>query len=558
MFIYLFMIYMMFLFIFMIFLFMYLIFYKLEFFFEFLILNFMSLKMEILFYLDWVSILFVSVVLVISLMVIFYSIEYMEGDKKINQFNMLVILFVISMILMILSPNLISILLGWDGLGLSSYCLVIYYQNKISANSGMVTVLMNRVGDIMILMSIGLMMFNGSWNLIFLEKLNYNILYFLIIASFTKSAQIPFSSWLPMAMAAPTPVSALVHSSTLVTAGVYLMIRLNYLLNTKMLNFIMFISVMTMFMSSLGANFEFDLKKIIALSTLSQLGVMFFCLSMNLFEVSFFHLLTHAMFKSLLFMCSGVIIHNMMGYQDIRRISMIVYNMPLLSVMFNCSTMSLCGIPFLSGFYSKDMILEMYLMSLMNKFILLILFISMGLSVSYSIRLIYYTFIKLPEINLYKLSYMKFSYMILSMYMLFFFSVVIGSVLSWLLFSMKNKIYLEFQLKMMINWFILMGFIMGMVISYFFNKMKFFMMMKKYIYFFSTLWFMSLLYPIFNKKVLIFSNKLIMKVELGWMEYVEGGEMKKAIMRYFKLDLIPKKYFTLLTVIIYIIVYFWH
>lgn len=210
------------------------------------------------------------------------------------------------------------------------------------------------------------------------------------MAAITKRAQIPFSAWLPAAMAAPTPVSALVHSSTLVTAGVYLLIRFNYIIGASGVLF--FIGVITIFMSGLGANFENDLKKIIALSTLRQLGLIIITLGLGIYELSFFHLLTHAIFKSLLFLCAGVFIHSMGDTQDVRIIGGLFISCPVTSFYFIGSSFALCGFPFLSGFYSKDVILEFYSMGAVNLFMYLVIFISTIFTLTYSTRLIYYVF----------------------------------------------------------------------------------------------------------------------------------------------------------------------
>lgn len=160
-------------------------------------------------------------------------------------------------------------------------------------------------------------------------------------------------------MAAPTPVSALVHSSTLVTAGVYLLIRFSFILGESCSAFLMFISIMTIFISGVVAIFEYDFKKIIALSTLSQLGIIMFAISLGLFEVAFFHLLTHALFKALLFLCAGILIHGVGNTQDIRSFGSLSLNFPLVTVCMNLANLSLCGVPFLAGFYSKDLIVEL-------------------------------------------------------------------------------------------------------------------------------------------------------------------------------------------------------
>lgn len=196
-------------------------------------------------------------------------------------------------------------------------------------------------------------------------------------------------------MAAPTPVSALVHSSTLVTAGVYLLIRFNLLfIDTYLRKILLIISGLTMFIAGLGANFEFDLKKIIALSTLSQLGLIMRILSLGFYKLAFFHLLTHALFKALLFICAGVIIHNIKNSQDIRDIGSLVFCMPVTLSCLNISNLALCGLPFLSGFYSKDLILEIVLITEVNFLSFFLFFFSTGLTVIYSMRLFYYSFLK--------------------------------------------------------------------------------------------------------------------------------------------------------------------
>nr|QOL01018.1 NADH dehydrogenase subunit 5 [Myrmeleotettix sp. YH-2020] len=425
---------------------------------------------------DWMSLIFISFVMYISSLVIYYSEDYMSGEMNINRFIMIVLMFIFSMGLLIISPNLISILLGWDGLGLVSYCLVIYYQNVKSYSAGMLTSLSNRIGDVAILISISWMLNFGGWNYIYYYDFISNsfemkfITMLIILASMTKSAQIPFSSWLPAAMAAPTPVSALVHSSTLVTAGVYLLIRFSPMLISYNYGwFLLLIGCMTMFMAGLGANFEFDLKKIIALSTLSQLGLMMSILSMGYSKLAFFHLLSHALFKALLFMCAGSMIHNLKDSQDIRFMGSIVNFMPLTSVCFNVSSLSLCGIPFLAGFYSKDLILEMVCLSWINCLIFFFYFISTGLTASYSFRLFYYSMS--GDNNFYSsFSFDDKSYYIsFGMLSLLFVAVFGGSFLSWLIFPIPYVIVLPFYLKLLTMLTIALGSYLG----YYFSNMNF-------------------------------------------------------------------------------------
>nr|ASY98295.1 NADH dehydrogenase subunit 5 [Decimiana sp. JZ-2017] len=492
---------------------------------EIVSINSLSIVMTVL--LDWMSLLFMSFVLLISSLVILYSEDYMKGEITLNRFIFLVLMFVLSMILLIISPNLISILLGWDGLGLTSYCLVIYYQNVKSYNAGMLTVLSNRIGDVTLLMAIAWMMNFGSWNYIYYldcmknSKELYLIAFLILLSGMTKSAQIPFSAWLPAAMAAPTPVSALVHSSTLVTAGIYLLIRFSSSFSGWLMNIMLMISIMTMFMSGLGAIFEYDLKKIIALSTLSQLGLMMSIMSLGFSDLAFFHLLTHALFKALLFMCAGVVIHSMSNIQDIRWMGNWSNMMPLTSSCFMISNFALCGMPFLAGFYSKDLILEVVSLNNLNIYMYMLYYLSTGLTVCYSFRLFYYvlwgdnkmmTMLKLKE---------KEFMMIYGMMGLMIFAVIGGSMLSWVMFSTPWMVILPMFMKMMPMIVSLLGAWMGLTL-YWSSMNNYFMMFKYYkmIIYSGSMWFMP---SIFTKGVsnlpLVWGGFAVKMMDSGWSEY---------------------------------------
>nr|YP_009728666.1 NADH dehydrogenase subunit 5 [Asobara japonica]QHR84922.1 NADH dehydrogenase subunit 5 [Asobara japonica] len=475
-----------------------------------------SMKMIYIIYLDWMTLMFMSTVMMISSMVIIYSMNYMMNDYSIKRFFYLIFIFILSMIFMIISPNIMSILLGWDGLGLSSYCLVAYYSNKKSFNSSMITILMNRIGDIMILMLIGLFIMYGSWNFMFNYKFNNIMMLIILITSFTKSAQIPFSSWLPLAMAAPTPISSLVHSSTLVTAGIYLLIRFNYLMNYKIMYMLSILSCTTMFMAGMSANMEFDLKKIIALSTLSQLSLMILTISMNFSKLTFFHLVTHAMFKSLLFLCSGIMIHNYFNHQDIRFMSFMNINMPNINLIFNIASLTLCGMPFLAGFYSKDFIIEMFMMNNFNWLMFILMFSSMGMTVSYTFRLMFYLTMTNIKINLMNLYY-SYNLMNYSIIILLFKSLFYGSILNWILFSSLNMIYLNKLMKLLIYFFLLFGLIMGMMLP----MMKFNMNSYLIYYFYNfnnNMWFLPFILKKNKINMLKFNNNLLMHNDNSWME----------------------------------------
>nr|ARH54085.1 NADH dehydrogenase subunit 5 [Aphodius foetens]QNV12156.1 NADH dehydrogenase subunit 5 [Aphodius foetens] len=491
--------------------------------FELLSVNSVGIMMTMLF--DWMSLLFMSFVLFISAMVVFYSEEYMEGDLNINRFIMLVSMFVLSMMLLIISPNLISILLGWDGLGLVSYCLVIYYQNIKSYNAGMITALSNRIGDVAFLMAIAWMMNYGGFNYYYYMDYSDNssmsiISMLMILAAMTKSAQIPFSSWLPAAMAAPTPVSSLVHSSTLVTAGVYLLIRFNSVLSYESMLFLLFIGSLTMFMAGLGANFEFDLKKIIALSTLSQLGLMMSILALGEYNLAFFHLLTHALFKALLFMCAGCMIHNLGNCQDIRYMGGLINLMPLTCSFFIIANLALCGIPFLSGFYSKDLILEILSMNFLNLYIYIIFFISTGLTVAYTFRLIYYVI--MGDFNYLSLNMIsdKGQIMLKGMSGLIMLVITGGSMLMWIIFPIPYFICLPLLMKLMTLIVTILGGLLGYEISKF--SLSYSLKSLRYLncsLFFSSMWGLPYLSTFgVNYYPLTMGNLVYKNLDQGWSE----------------------------------------
>ena len=271
-----------------------------------------------------------------------------------------------------------------------------------------------------------------------------------MLAAITKRAQIPFSAWLPAAMAAPTPVSALVHSSTLVTAGVYLLIRFRpRLAGRSAQRVLLVLASLTIFIAGLGANFETDLKKIIALSTLRQLGVIITILSLGWADLAFFHLLAHALFKALLFIRAGSIIHRVGDYQDIRVIGRLVGYIPLRVMLINLANLALCGTPFLAGFYSKDLILEVAFINELNAACFWLLVVSTGLTVCYTFRLVFYRIS--GEYNLFSNCAVSDEDRTITYPMV---ALGIGAIgggcwLSWLIFPSPSMICLSFGFKLL-------------------------------------------------------------------------------------------------------------
>lgn len=480
---------------------------------------------------DWVSLLFLRVVSLISIFIMVYRIYYIEGEVHNTRFCLLLFSFVFSIFLLIVRPNIIRIILGWDGLGLSSYALVIFYQNEISANSGIITVLRNRVGDARILLSIGWILYQGRWNFVFFRELDYLIVFLIIFSSFTKRAQAPFSAWLPAAMAAPTPVSSLVHSSTLVTAGVFLVIRFSDFIIFKDLNFICLVfGIITTLISGWVANFEADIKKVVALSTLRQLGIIFMAIGLDQKIVAFFHLISHALFKSTLFMCTGFVIHNIHGRQDIRLRGRVNYSSPILRVVFSCTNFSLCGFPFLAGFYSKDLILEIFFRGFFGKFILLVGILSVGLTLSYRIRFLYNNCNNKRKIQSLSLSIDRNKFVLFRVLLLFTLRIRGGYIFGWFISLQSSVCVLEATEKFYV--FRVLFFILFFFLLYLSFNLKF---KSKVNWFFSLIYFLPFLsrHPlrlVFLKK----GNFSLKYLDKGWLELMgpQGLSFKLREIRY--------------------------
>ncbi len=331
-------------------------------------------------YIDSLSIIMCSVVTSVSLLVHFYSIAYMKNDSSYNRFFIYTNFFTFSMLLIVLSNNFFQLFIGWELVGLSSYLLIGFWLKKDTAiNANYKAFIVNRVGDVGLLLGLCLIFliygstdYNEIFNLkfsIFSDQLNifgysFNTLsavcFLLFIGAMAKSAQIPLHFWLPDSMEGPTPISALIHAATMVTAGIYMVARLSplYELTDDVLLFILYVGSLTAFLLGLVALVQNDIKRIIAYSTISQLGYMTAALGASLYSLAMFHLITHAFFKALLFLCAGSIIIKCHHEQDIRKIGGLRKYMPITYLAFLYASLSLIGFPLTSGFYSKETIID--------------------------------------------------------------------------------------------------------------------------------------------------------------------------------------------------------
>nr|ALO64629.1 NADH dehydrogenase subunit 5 [Bombus sylvestris] len=504
--------------------------------FEWVIYSINSMKMNFIFLISFKLMMFTFLVLLISSMIFFYSISYMslKDNFLINRFSYLMILFLMSMILLILSPNMLTLLLGWDGLGLISYCLIIYYQKMLSFNSGMITMVMNRLGDSSLLMIISFLSMFGSWNLFFF-KMNIFIMFMFFLMVFTKSAQLMFMIWLPAAMMAPTPVSSLVHSSTLVTAGIYLLINYENLIDLKYKLLILMISSMTMLISGIMANFEMDFKKIIALSTLSQLGFMMSIYSMGMVELTFLHLFIHAFFKSMMFMTVGSLIHYMIEAQNFRMYNGMFYLYPIKGLLMMFSLLMLCGFPFLVGFYSKDLIIEYYFLNSLSIFSIMNLIIGTVFTVSYSFRILSTLF----KEN-YMLNFMNFNEDYVMIYCMMFISIIM-LMLSKFIYNFFF-IHKNISLLIIYKYFIFKMLILGVLFSIMLVKLIF---LKKFIIYIKSFFMMEFFYKLMIYKFLFSLINYEFYFDKGLIEKFTGKIMYN-LNNLLRMNLMFNIYFLLL------------
>jgi len=376
-----------------------------------------SLNVDWGLYYDNLTLAMLFVVTLISTLVHLYSTEYMAHDPHLPRFMSYLSLFTFFMFLLIIGNNFIILFLGWEGVGLCSYLLISFWYTRIQANKAAIKALIvNRIADLALTIGIAALFFifkSFDFHIIFslVPFLVTSYFYFfsykisiltvvcflLFIGAMGKSAQIGLHTWLPDAMEGPTPVSALIHAATMVTAGVFLIIKCSPLFEyvPNILAIITFVGAMTAFFSATAGLFQNDIKKVIAYSTCSQLGYMIFACGLSNYHVGLFHLINHAFFKALLFLSAGAIIHSLSNEQDIRKFGALITLLPFTATMFLVGTLALIGLPFLTGFYSKDLILEVALTkySFEGSFAYSLGLITAFLTSFYSFRLFMLTFL---------------------------------------------------------------------------------------------------------------------------------------------------------------------
>ena len=527
-----------------------------------------EIKINIGFLFDSLTSIMLLVVIGISTFVHIFTAGYMSHDPFIIRFYTYLGLFTFFMVILITSDNFLQLFVGWEGVGVCSYLLINFWYNRVAANKAAIkAMLMNRIADVFFIFAIILILFyfktvnyiivfslieffqNSTIFIFFTEiKIIDLILFLLFLGAIGKSAQIGLHTWLPDAMEGPTPVSSLLHAATMVTAGVFLLIRCSFIFETS--NTILFIIILfgsiTALFSALVATFQYDIKKIIAYSTCSQLGYMFFSSGLSNYNITLFHLFNHAFFKALLFLGAGSIISSLLDEQDMRRMGSLVYKMPFTYLAILIGSLAILGFPFLTGFYSKDILLEttyisytvdalyIYIMGILTAFF----------TAMYSMKLIFFVFISKTNIyNKYITLQENNIFILIPLFSLSILSIFIGYIFSEIFIGigtnyLQNSIYIKFEhynniemefLSPLIKLMPLIWTFLGLYLSYIFffkfnlknkyNKVIFKIKTKLYEFFFYACFFNFIYNKIYLYFFYLFYEINVKNIEKGIFEW---------------------------------------